>query len=91
LLIPFSPRAISHVQKRISPKTILLGEKKIYEKEYQGQGAINVSLSEIASEVGGPIYSNTVAVGLLAGLLKVEKEVLDRYLRHHFSLSRTMQ
>ena len=42
-------------------------------------------LSEIASEVGGPIYSNTVAVALLAGLLKVEREVLDRYLRHHFS------
>jgi len=31
-------------------------------------------------QVGGPIYSNTVAVALLAGLLKVEKEVLDQYL-----------
>ena len=29
LLIPFSPGAISHVQKRISPETVLLGEKKI--------------------------------------------------------------
>jgi 2-oxoglutarate ferredoxin oxidoreductase subunit alpha len=85
LLIPFSPRAIRHVEKRISPKTILLGEKKIYEKEYQGEEAIDVPLSEIASEVGGSIYSNTVAVALLAGLLKVEREVLDRYLRHHFS------
>ena len=54
LLIPFSPGAISHVQKRISPKTILLGEKKIYENEYQGEKAIDVPLSEIASEVGGP-------------------------------------
>jgi 2-oxoglutarate ferredoxin oxidoreductase subunit alpha len=85
LLIPFSSRAISHVQKRISAKTILLGEKKIYEKEYQGEKAIDVPLSEIASEVGGPIYSNTIAVALLAGLLKVEREVLDQYLRHHFA------
>ena len=30
LLIPFSPGAISHVQERISPTTILLGEKEIY-------------------------------------------------------------
>jgi 2-oxoglutarate ferredoxin oxidoreductase subunit alpha len=85
LLIPFSPGAIRHVQKRISPKTILLGEKKIFGNEYQGERAIDVPLSEIAQEIGGPIYSNTVAVALLAGLLKVEREVLDRYLRHHFS------
>jgi 2-oxoglutarate ferredoxin oxidoreductase subunit alpha len=85
LLIPFGERAISHVRKRISPKTILLGEKKIYEKEYRGKKAIDVPLSEIASGVGGPIFSNTVAVALLAGLLRVEREVLNQYLRHHFS------
>jgi 2-oxoglutarate ferredoxin oxidoreductase subunit alpha len=85
LLIPFSPGAVHHVQKRISPKTVLLGEKKVYGNEYQGERAIDVPLSEIASEVGGRIYSNTIAVALLGGLLKVEKEVLDRYLRQHFS------
>ncbi|HSB07023.1 MAG TPA: 2-oxoacid:acceptor oxidoreductase subunit alpha [Thermodesulfobacteriota bacterium] len=85
LLIPFSSGAIGHVQDRISPMTILLGEKKIYGKEYQGERAIDVPLSQIASEVGGPIYSNTVAVALLAGLLKVEREVFDRYLRQHFT------
>ncbi len=84
LLIPFSPGAIRHVQKRISPKTILLGEKNTYGNEYQGETAINVPLSQIASEVGGPVYSNTVAVALLAGLLQVERELLDQYLRHHF-------
>jgi len=85
LLIPFSPGAVSHVRKRISTETILLGEKKAYGDEYQEEKAIDVPLSEIASEVGGPIYSNTVAVALLAGLLKVERGVLDQYLRHHFA------
>jgi 2-oxoglutarate ferredoxin oxidoreductase subunit alpha len=85
LLIPFSPGAISHVQKRISPTTILLGEKEIYGNEYQGERAIDVPLSKIAQEIGGPIYSNTVAVALLAGLLKVDREVFDPYLRHHFA------
>jgi len=85
LLIPFSPGAISHVQKRISPTTILLGEKEIYGNEYQGERVIDVPLSKIAQEIGGPIYSNTVAVGLLAGLLKVDREVFDPYLRHHFA------
>jgi len=85
LLIPFSPGAVRHVQKRISSQTVLLGEKKVYGNEYKGERSIDIRFSEIASEVGGPIYSNTVAVALLAGLLKVEREVLDRYLGHHFS------
>jgi len=84
-LVPFSPGAVGHVQKRISSETILLGEKKNYGNEYQGENAIDIPLSEIAREIGGPIYSNTVAVALLARLLKLEKEVLDLYLRLHFA------
>ena len=83
-LIPFSKGAVSHVMKRISPETVLLGEKKMFEKEYRGDRAIDVPLFQIASEVGGVIYSNTVAVGMIAGLFKIEKAVLDRYLDHHF-------
>ncbi|MGQ9645997.1 MAG: 2-oxoacid:acceptor oxidoreductase subunit alpha [Thermodesulfobacteriota bacterium] len=85
LLIPFSPGAIRHVQKKISSITILLGDRKVHANEYQGEKAIEVPFSEIASEIGGAVYSNTIAVGLLAGLLKVEPEILDRYLRYHFS------
>ena len=85
LLIPFSPGAIRHVQRNISSTTVLLGERKVYANEYQGERAIDVRFSEIASEVGGAVYSNTIAVGLLGGLLKVEPEILNRYLRHHFS------
>ena len=85
LLIPFSPEAIRHVQRRISSRTVLLGEKKVYANEYQGDKAIDVRFSEIASEVGGSVYSNTIAVALLAGLLKVKREIVDGYLRQHFS------
>ena len=85
LLIPFSPGAVKHVGNRVSPETILLGEKKIYGNEYLGTRAIDVPLSEVASQVGSPIYSNTVAVGLLSGLLNVDPGILQDYLRGHFS------
>jgi 2-oxoglutarate ferredoxin oxidoreductase subunit alpha len=85
LLVPFSPGAVRHVRKGISPQTVVLGEKRIYGNEYEGEKAVDVPLSEIAKGVGGPIYSNIVAVALLAGILNVEREVLDRYLRHHFA------
>lgn len=84
-LIPFSKGAVTHVMQRISPKTVLLGEKKMFEKEYQGDRAIDVPLFQTASEVGGVIYSNTVSAGMIAGLFKIEKAVLDQYLDHHFS------
>jgi 2-oxoglutarate ferredoxin oxidoreductase subunit alpha len=85
LLIPFSPGAVKHVGHRVSPETILLGERKIYGNEYQGTRAIDVPLSEVASQVGSAIYSNTVAVGLLSGLLDVDSGILHDYLRGHFS------
>jgi len=85
LLIPFSPGSVKHVSHRVSPETILLGEKKIYGSEYQGTRAIEIPLSEIASQVGGPIYLNIAAVGLLTGLFSVDSQILSDSLRSHFS------
>jgi len=85
LLIPFSPGAVRHLQKQISSQTILLGEKTLYEKECQDCRAIDVPLSMMAQEVGGRIYLNTVAIGMLAGLFRVEKELLRQYLQNYFA------
>ena len=85
ILIPLSKGAVNHVIKRISPRTIVLGEKAVFGDEYKGDKAIDVPLSEIASEVGGRIYSNTIAVAMLLGIFGVESEVLDSYLKNQFS------
>ncbi len=85
LLVPFSPGSVNHVRTKISSGTILLGEKKIFGNEYPGDRAVDVPLSEMASQTGGPLYLNTVAVGLISGLLKVDPQFLDRHLRRYFS------
>ncbi len=85
LLIPFSPGAVRHLQKRISSQTVLLGEKTLYEKECQDCRSIHVPLSLMAQEIGGLIYLNTVAIGMLAGLFRVEKELLRQYLQNYFA------
>ncbi|HSR13345.1 MAG TPA: 2-oxoacid:acceptor oxidoreductase family protein, partial [Thermodesulfobacteriota bacterium] len=85
ILVPFSKGAIPHLQDRISPDTVVLGDKTVYGDEYRGDNAIDVPLSKIASQVGGPIYVNTIAAALLAGLLNAERETLENYLRRHFS------
>ncbi len=85
ILIPFSRGAVKHVGKRISEETVVLGEESVLGDEYRGDKAIHVPLSQIASEVGGRIYLNTVAVGMLLGIFGVAPEILDNYLKRQFS------
>ena len=85
ILIPFSKGSIDHLRWRISPRTVVLGEERIYKDEYDGDKAINIPISQIASEVGGAIYSNTVAAAIIAGLFKVDSNILDEFLRHRFA------
>ncbi|MGQ9608815.1 MAG: 2-oxoacid:acceptor oxidoreductase subunit alpha [bacterium] len=85
ILIPFSKGSIDHLRWRISSETVILGEEKIYKDEYNGDKAINVPISQIAYEIGGLIYSNTVAASIIAGLFKVDKNILSEFLKHRFA------
>ena len=85
ILIPLSKGAVEHINKRISPQTLLIGEKEIFGDEYVGENSIDVPFSKIATEVGGRIYSNTVAVAVLLGLFGVDPEVFNKHLRQQFS------
>lgn len=87
ILIPLSKGALHHVEERFSPETIILGEKENFQKEYRGSEdmVIDIPFSQIASDVGSKIYSNTVAVGVLSGLFEVETDILESYLKKHFS------
>jgi len=72
ILIPLSKGAVRHVKKRVSPNTIILGEKENFRKEYKGSedNIIDIPFSQIASDVGSRVYVNTVAVGLICGLFR---------------------
>ena len=86
ILIPLSKGAMRHVKKRVSPNTIILGEKENFRKEYKGSKdtIIDIPFSRIASDVGSRVYANTVAVGLICGLFRVEPEILENFLKKHF-------
>ena len=81
LLIPLARGAVDHVRDRLDPETIVIGERSIFEGEYEGENGLEVPLSGIASRVGGAIYQNTVAAAVLCRLFGVEEEVLQDYLR----------
>lgn len=87
ILIPLSKGALQHVKKRVSTETIILGEREIIGSKFDSHKfeVIDIPFSKIASEVGSRIYSNTVAVGVVSGIFKIEMEILRNFLKNFFS------
>jgi 2-oxoglutarate ferredoxin oxidoreductase subunit alpha len=84
ILVPFGEGAISHINNRISNDTIIIGEEESFKGEYDGDNSISVPISDIAMEVGGKIYANTVASALLLRLFDVDFELFSNYLKKRF-------
>ncbi len=80
ILIPFDKNAIEHVQKRISPDTLILSEAEV-----SHQNSIQVPFTTIAKEIGNIIYANIVGVGLICGIFKVPRETIHDYLKVFFA------
>ena len=86
ILVPLNKGCVKHLQERISSETVILGEKEICGNEVQDEiRFIDVPFTKIASGFGNTIYSNTVAVGALTGLLGLKSETTLNSVRQYFS------
>jgi 2-oxoglutarate ferredoxin oxidoreductase subunit alpha len=87
ILIPLNKGAIGHVEKRISPQTIILAEKEAIAGDFDPtrHKFIDVPFIKKASEIGNKIYSNVVAVGTVAGLFGIELQTVSEYVKIFFS------
>ncbi|MCX6356792.1 MAG: 2-oxoacid:acceptor oxidoreductase family protein, partial [Candidatus Aureabacteria bacterium] len=80
ILIPLTKEAIPHLGGRINDATIVIGEKAIVGRDRM----IDLPFTAIASEIGGAVYANTVAVGALCALLKIEQAECVKSVRGFF-------
>lgn len=81
ILIPLHPEAIEHLKKRITPDTVVIGEKeKVYHKNM-----IDVPFTKMATDIGNALFSNTVATGCICGLLKIDVSECEDFIREYFS------
>lgn len=86
ILVPLHANSVNHVSHRISRNTIILGEQKNIPQEYQSCcKVIYADLSKIALEAGGKIFENTVATGVICGLIGINNEYLNNILKETFS------
>jgi 2-oxoglutarate ferredoxin oxidoreductase subunit alpha len=76
---------ISHLEKRISKETILLGEREKVCGRAEECHVIDVPFTRFANELDNPIYTSTVAVGVALGILRADEGVFENYLREHFA------
>jgi 2-oxoglutarate ferredoxin oxidoreductase subunit alpha len=81
VLAALDDNAVSHLASRITPETLIIGEKLDLDTECE---VVDISFTEIATKAGGRIYTNTVAIAVLYGLLEGELKVLEGYITDHF-------
>lgn len=82
LLIPLDEKVIPHLQYRITEKTIIAGDREVVGDVPRLR---HVPLRQLAREIGNEMYANTMALGLILGLLGVEARVMEQYLASRFA------
>ena len=86
LLIPLSREALEHVSSRISSGTVVFGERdKLLNDSSHDYRFVDIPFSALAKEIGGPIFSNIIAVGMITGLFGLEFDVIEAFLRSYFA------
>lgn len=76
---------IPHLKGRISKDTIVLGERGKVCDTAGGCDVVDIPFTQFANELGNPLYTSTVAVGVALGILRADEKVFEDYLREHFA------
>jgi len=85
ILVGLNKGAVRHLEKRISPETMVVGEKEILSEEVKGESPLfDIPFTKIATEIGNKVYANTVAVGALMSILSINPEEAKDCLQEYF-------
>jgi 2-oxoglutarate ferredoxin oxidoreductase subunit alpha len=81
ILVPLAKDAIPHLGNRVEESTIILGEKEMLGDER----VLDVPFTRIAADFGSPLFVNSVAIGLICGILNVGAEIMGAQIQEQFS------
>ena len=86
ILIPLNKEAIPHLQERVSTETIIVGENKFIDI-LPGVISENIEIpfSELSIGLGGRIYANIIALGVILCIMKAEKSIIHDLIIKNFS------
>jgi 2-oxoglutarate ferredoxin oxidoreductase subunit alpha len=72
--------AIAHLGKRIAQHTVIIGDREVV----RDPRLLHVPFKQVASELGNPLFANTIASGVIFGLIGADESVLMETIRSHF-------
>ena len=87
ILIPIHKDVMKRksILERINDITVIIGDKEIMdEKDLEGYNFVDVPFTKIAKEIGGNIYFNVIAAGMLLGILDIDKDYVIENIRFQF-------
>lgn len=82
LLVVLNEGAVDRLRWRMDESTIVLGEERFVKDE---PNHVVVDFSKIAEGFGNRIYANSVATGVLAGIMDLSVDALRKNIEEHFS------
>ena len=81
LLFALSDKSLDHLRNRISENTIIFGDKEIIGDI---QNVVDLPLSKTARKIGSILYTNTLTVGVICGLLSISEYELRNFITKYF-------
>lgn len=84
ICFPFDKAAFNHLKARIDDHTLIVADERIVESGMD-HAIVHAPISSIAAELGNPLFENTVAAGVVLGMLGADISGLDEYLRKRFA------
>lgn len=87
ILLPLHSEALDHLDKRISSETMVIGDREKICKECPPQikKFIDAPLADMAEDIGGKIFLNVIAAGIITGVLGLELDQIKKDVKDFFS------
>lgn len=84
VLVALNAEAVDHLEERIGEATLVFAEKDHVEGK-EIKNFIDTPFAAFAKQAGSPVFSNTVAVGVVLGLLGISLDAFLAYLSVQFA------
>ena len=86
ILIPLNEEAIPHLKERITSETLIVGEKRFLDvlPDIRSE-KLDIPFEMLSANIGGKIYANIIALGVVMRLLKADISILHSLLSQKFS------
>jgi len=84
MLLALNEGALEHLKNRITSETLIIGDEQQLKNINKGYHILKAPIVKNAQELGGIIFANVIAAGVLSKLLNIPSSVFDQIIGDMF-------